>query len=114
MGARIPTVRYSSAVVALTTISGRPFAARSAVTRPSSGGLQGQARPVAGTDCRGPLPSGPVHPPRVDANLAVDTALEKVAERLEGRSEFYQGAVLRQGQWSRRNYGSVSVPGDSE
>lgn len=32
-----------------------------------------------------------------NTNIAVDTALEKVAERLQGESEFHQGAVLRQG-----------------
>jgi ssDNA-binding Zn-finger/Zn-ribbon topoisomerase 1 len=32
-----------------------------------------------------------------NTNIAVDTALEKVAERLKGEPEFYQGAVLRQG-----------------
>jgi exonuclease VII small subunit len=32
-----------------------------------------------------------------NTNIAVDTALEMVAERLKGESEFHQGAVLRQG-----------------
>ena len=32
-----------------------------------------------------------------NTNIAVDTALEKVAERLKGETDFYQGAVLRQG-----------------
>lgn len=32
-----------------------------------------------------------------NTNIAVDTALEKVAERLKGEPGFYQGAVLRQG-----------------
>lgn len=32
-----------------------------------------------------------------NTNIAVDTALEKVAERLKGEPEFHQGAVLRQG-----------------
>jgi ssDNA-binding Zn-finger/Zn-ribbon topoisomerase 1 len=32
-----------------------------------------------------------------NTNIAVDTALERVAERLEGESEFHQGLVIREG-----------------
>jgi hypothetical protein len=51
-----------------------------------------------------------------NTNIAVDTALEKVAERLEGESEFYQGAVLRQGpvvkEELRQRYGPQVILDD--
>jgi ssDNA-binding Zn-finger/Zn-ribbon topoisomerase 1 len=48
-----------------------------------------------------------------NTNIAVDTALEKVAECLEGESEFHQGAVLRQGpvvkEELRQRFGSQVI-----
>ncbi|MFI5166165.1 MAG: AAA domain-containing protein [Thermoanaerobaculales bacterium] len=37
-----------------------------------------------------------------NTNIAVDTALEKVAERLKGEPEFHQGLVIRQGPVTKR------------
>jgi len=48
-----------------------------------------------------------------NTNIAVDTALEKVADRLKGETEFYQGLVIRQGpilkEELRRRFGEQVV-----